>query len=366
MRCGSSYAENIMNAKAHDITVQRTRSPKQKPAWDDLPFGTIFTDHMFMMDYEEGTGWHSPRIVPYGPIPLDPAATVLHNAQAVFDGLKAYRGDDGTIRIFRPRTHAERLKRTCELMRIPTLEPELVVNSFRRLVQLERDWVPTGPGTSLYLRPTVIATEPFISVRTSRRYAYYVILSPVGPYYSAPARLIANETRSRAAPGGIGNAKAAANYAAGLPAVHDAAVAGYSQVLWLDAREHTYLEEAGNMNVMVRIAGTVITPPLAGTILPGVTRQSVLEILREWGERVEERPISIHEVVGAAREGTLQEMWGTGTAAIISQVSELRYRDETIIINGGARGPITDRLYTELNNVQYGRVPDTRGWTDVI
>ncbi len=351
------------------IPITRTPSPKTRPADDALSFGTAFTDHMFVMDYAEGQGWHRPRIVPYQPFSLDPAAAVLHYAQAVFDGLKAFRGRDGQIRLFRPTKHAERLALSCERMCIPAPAPEAVLESFHALIGLDQAWVPSKPGTALYLRPTVMATEAFLGVRPAKAYSYFLILSPVGPYYAEgmnPVKILATDTYVRAVQGGTGAAKTAGNYAASLYGAEIAKKLGYTQVLWLDGVHHKYLDEVGTMNIMVKIGDEVITPPLNGAILAGVTRDSILTLMRDWGLTVSERPVSIDEVTAAAANGTLAEMWGTGTAAVVSPVGELGYRDHRIVINGGKTGPLTQKLYDAIVGIQYGLSYDPHGWTEPL
>ncbi len=353
-----------------EFPVTHTQNPKPHPADDTLRFGETFTDHMFQMNYDEGRGWHDPRIVPYAPFTMDPACCVLHYAQAVFDGLKAFRGDDGQVRIFRADRHAARLNRSCDLLCIPPLDPALVQQSFRQLVALDQDWVPSKRGTALYIRPTVIATDTFLGVHPSHSYLYYVILSPVGAYYAeglAPVKILATDQYVRAVPGGLGAAKTAANYAASLYAAEEAKQKGYAQVLWLDGREHEFLDEVGSMNIMLRLGDTVITPPLTnGTILDGITRNSALQLLRDWGIPVQERPISIHEVTEAHRTGQLTEMWGTGTAVVISPVGELGFRNERMTINGGKTGELTQRLFDAISSIQYGTTNDRHGWMSAV
>jgi branched-chain amino acid aminotransferase len=347
------------------IRVVKATTHKTKPKDSELGFGNVFTDHMFVSDFQEEKGWYDPRVEPYGLLPLDPAAAVLHYAQAVFDGLKAFRGVDGKVRLFRPQKHVERLNNSAKHMCIPPLDPELALRSLVTLVGIERDWVPAAIGTSLYIRPTIIASEPFLGVRPAKSYIYFVILSPVGAYYPegmAPVKIRVEERHVRAVEGGLGNAKTGANYAASLMAGEEAKHEGFTQVLWLDGVHRKYIDEVGTMNIMVKIAGEVITPPLTGTILPGVTRDSVLTLLRDWGGKVSERQISIDEVVAAHTAGTLEEVFGTGTAAVISPVGELAFRGRRMVINGGTIGPMTQKLYDAIVGIQYGKLADPHGW----
>jgi branched-chain amino acid aminotransferase len=347
------------------ITIQRTQWPKPSPDEANLSFGTVFTDHMLTQEYAADQGWGAACIEPYHELRLDPAAAVLHYAQAVFDGLKAYRSVDGQVRLFRPRQHAERLIRSAARLCIPPMDVDQVMEGLLALVGVDRDWVPHAIGTSLYLRPTLIATEPFLGVRPARNYLYFVIMSPVGAFYSsgmAPVRILVSDQYVRAVEGGTGAAKAAGNYAASLLAAEDAHRKGYDQVLWLDGVHRRYVDEVGTMNVMLRIGDEVVTPPLSGTILAGVTRDSVLTLLRDWGLRVSERPIGIDEIVAAAADGTLLECWGTGTAASISPIGELAYKDQHVVINGGRIGEWTQRLLDALRGIQYGTGSDPYGW----
>jgi branched-chain amino acid aminotransferase len=349
------------------IRITKATTKKAKPKDKDLSFGTVFTDHMFVVDFQEEKGWYDPRVEPYGPIALDPAAAVLHYAQAVFDGLKAFRGTDGRVRLFRPQKHVERLNNSARRLCIPPLDPDLALRSLVTLVGVEKDWVPSTVGTSLYVRPTIIANEAFLGVRPAHSYIYYVILSPVGAYYPEgmnPVKILVVDKYVRAVEGGVGAAKTAGNYAASLYAAEEAKHAGFTQVLWLDGVHRKYLDEVGTMNIMVRIGEEVITPPLTGTILPGVTRDSALTLMREWGGlTVSERQIGIDEVVAAADAGRLREVWGTGTAAVISPVGELAYKGRRIVINGGKIGELTQRLYDAIVSIQYATAPDTHGWT---
>jgi branched-chain amino acid aminotransferase len=351
------------------ISVTRTRTPGQKPADASLSFGKVFTDHMFVMNYVEGRGWHDPRVVPYAPLSLDPATSVLHYGQAVFDGLKAFRGADGTVRLFRAQRHAERLNKSCRALCIPEMDAGLVRRSFEAIVAADHDWVPSTQGTSLYIRPTVIATDVMLGVHPAHSYTYFVICSPVGAYYKEgvkPVRILATDTHVRAVQGGLGEAKTAANYAASLSAQQEAERAGYTQVLWLDGVERKYIDEVGTMNIMMQLGDEVITPPLAGTILDGVTRNSILQLLRDWGHTVSERKVSIDEVMQAGRDGTLREMWGTGTAAVVSPVGELGYKGEKISIGNGQTGMLTQKLYDAIVGIQYGQQPDPHGWTSTV
>jgi len=348
------------------IRIGRAATKKPKPKDSELTFGTVFTDHMFVMDFQEEKGWYDPRVEPYGPFPLDPAAAVLHYAQAVFDGLKAFRGRDGQVRLFRPQKHVERLIQSSQRLCIPPLDPDLALKSLVTLVGIEKDWVPSTVGTSLYVRPTIIASEPFLGVRPAKSYIYYVILSPVGAYYPEginPVKILVVDKYVRAVEGGVGAAKTGVNYAASLYAAEEAKHAGFTQVLWLDGRERKYIDEVGTMNIMMKIRDEIVTPPLSGTILAGVTRASALTLMRDWGLRVSERPVTIDEVAAAARTGTLEEVWGTGTAAVISPVGELAYKGERLVINGGRIGTLTQQLYDAIVEIQYGTAPDTRGWT---
>jgi branched-chain amino acid aminotransferase len=348
------------------IRITRIAQKKDRPKDKDLAFGTEFTDHMFLMDFQEEKGWYDPRIEPYGPLTLDPACANLHYGQGLFEGLKAFRGRDGKIRLFRPTKHVERLNRTAQKMCIPTLDPDMVLKSWTTLVDLDRDWVPSAVGTSLYIRPTIIASEAFLGVRPAKEYLYFVILSPVGAYYPEgmnPVKIKVIEDAVRAVPGGLGEAKTSANYAASLHAAEDAKHEGFTQVLWLDGVHRKYIEEVGTMNIMLKIGDEIITPPLAGTILAGVTRDSSLTLMREWGLRVSERPITIDEVIDAAHRGTLQEVWGTGTAAVISPVGELAYKGQRIVVHGGRIGELTQKLYDTIVGIQYGTAADTHGWT---
>ncbi|MDR1496395.1 MAG: branched-chain amino acid aminotransferase [Clostridiales Family XIII bacterium] len=350
----------------YDIEITKSMNPKEKPDPAVLGFGDIFTDDMFIMDYDEGEGWHDARIVPYAPIELDPAASVLHYAQETFEGLKAYRTAGGGLKLFRPDMNAKRTARTSDRLCIPPIDEGFYVDAIRALVDVDRDWTPDIDGTSLYIRPFIIATEPFLGVRPSRRYKFIIILSPVGPYYKeglAPTKIFVEDEYTRAAPGGTGYAKVGGNYAASLKAQMKAHELGFTQVLWLDGVERKYVEEIGTSNAFFVMNGEVWTAPLAGTILPGVTRDSVITLLKDWGVPVREERFTISEVFAASEAGELSEVFASGTAAVISPVGELRWKDRSITISGGDIGDLSQRLYDEITGIQSGRLPDTHGWT---
>jgi len=352
------------------ITFEKNLNPKQKPADQSaLGFGVYFTDHMFLMTYDDGEGWHDPRIVPYGPIALDPAAMCLHYGQEVFEGLKAYCGADGKIRLFRPAENMARLNLSNGRLCIPPIDEAFAVHAVEELVKVDRDWIPTQDGASLYIRPFIFATDPFVGVRPSRQYIFAVILSPVGAYYASglnPVKIFVEEKYVRAVKGGLGFTKAAANYASSLRAQQEAQAKGFSQVLWLDGVERKYIEEVGTMNVFFAINDEIITPALQGSILGGITRKSCIEILRAWDYNVTERPLALEEVVAAAKSGALKEAFGSGTAAVVSPIGELACGGETLSINNGEIGAISQRLYDELTGIQWGKLADPYGWTKVI
>ena len=351
------------------IEVQRAPTLKPKPASDGLGFGKYFTDHMFRMDFTTERSWHQARIQPYGPLGLDPGAAALHYAQAVFDGCKVFRGQDGQLRAFRLADHCRRLAASAERLAMQSVPPEQAREGIEALVRLEADWVPGAPGTSLYVRPVVVASEGFLGVRPADKYIFFVILSPVGSYFAGgaePVRIWVEQHYTRAAHGGLGGAKAAANYAAGLKASVEAKKRGYAQVLWLDAAEHRYIEEVGTMNLFVRIGDEVITPPLEDTFLPGITRESVLTLLRDWGAKVSERKLSIDELRAAHQKGELREVFGTGTAAVISPVGALGFDEGELKIGDGKVGEMSQRLYDAVTGIQAGTQPDRHGWMSVI
>lgn len=342
---------------------------KARPDESSLGFGQVFTDHMLVARYEEGKGWHDARILPYGPIQLDPAAAVLHYGQELFEGMKAYRGKDGKVRLFRPEANCQRMAEGAARLCIPPIPPEEMLQMVTELVTLEQDWVPHSEGTSLYIRPTLIATEPFLGVRPSKSYLFFIILSPVGAYYAEgfePVKIWVEPKYSRAAKGGLGAVKAGANYAASLLASEKAKEKGYAQVLWLDAAEHRWLEEVGTMNLFIRIGDEVVTPELGGSILPGITRDSVIKLLQSWDVPVTERAISIDEIREAHAKGTLVEVFGSGTAAVISPVKELCYKDEALEVGDGKMGELSRRLYDTLTGIQYGEVEDPFDWVRIL
>ena len=349
-----------------DIKITKTTTPKAKPApGQPLGFGKIFTDHMFVMNYTEGKGWHDARIVPYANLSLAPSAMVFHYGQEMFEGLKAYKGEDGSVYLFRPDMNAKRANNSNKRLVIPELPEEDFVEAVKAVVDVDRDWIPTDPGTSLYIRPFIIATDEFLGVAPSKTYLFIVILSPSGAYYESglePVGIWIEDEYVRAVKGGMGFTKTGGNYAASLIAQVKAHDDGYSQVLWLDGVERKYIEEVGAMNSMFKINGKVVTPMLNGSILPGVTRDSIIQVCKDWGYEVEERRISVDELVAAAKDGSLEEVWGTGTAAVVSPVNKLRYEDEVMHIGDGGIGELTQKLYDELTGIQWGKRPDTRGW----
>lgn len=350
-----------------DIRVEKTTNPKMKPAEDDpLTFGTIFTDHMFVMDYEEGKGWHDARIVPFQDLHLSPAAMVFHYGQEMFEGLKAYRSKEGKVLLFRPDKNIERANNSNDRLCIPRINPDDFMDGLKAIVKIDADWIPTRPGTSLYVRPFVIATDPFLGVRPSHTYQFIIILSPSGPYYPEgldPVKIWIEDEYVRAVRGGIGYAKTGGNYCASLKSQVKAHDEGYSQVLWLDGVERKYIEEVGAMNIFFKINGTVLTPMLNGSILPGVTRDSVLSLCKLWGVPAEERKISVDELEEAARTGALEEVFGSGTAAVISPVNELRFGDEVMKIGDGNIGPVSQKLYDTITGIQLGEIEGPAGWS---
>lgn len=348
-----------------NIKITKTTSPKQKPSSDKLGFGKIFTDHMLVMNYIEGQGWLEPEIMPYGPIPMDPSTMVYHYGQAVFEGLKAYNTADGKVKLFRPEKNFERLNKSNDRLCIPHVNVKDCVEALITLVNLEKDWIPTAEGASLYIRPFIISTDAFLGVHPAKTYKFIIILSPSGAYYPGginPVKIYVENELVRAVQGGTGFAKTPGNYASSLLAQAKAEKLGYVQVLWLDGVEKKYVEEVGSMNVFFKIDGEIITPSLDGSILPGITRDSSIQVLRNMGYKVTERKLSISEVFEAADKGKLEEVFGTGTAAVISPVGELNWNGKIITINNNKIGEVSQKLYDTLTGIQWGTVEDKFGW----
>ena len=353
-----------------DIRIERIAEPKVKPDESKLGFGKHFTDHMFIMDYSTEKGWHDARIVPYGPICLEPSAMVFHYAQELFEGMKAYRTPDGQIQLFRPMKNIERMNATCDRLCVPRIPSEDTLQAIKAVVRADVDWVPHAEGTSLYIRPFIIATDESLGVHPSHTYQFIIILCPVGSYYAAginPVKICVERDYVRCVKGGTGRAKAGGNYAASLIGQKKAEDLGYAQVLWLDGIHRKYIDEVGAMNVFFVIDGVVVTPSLEdGNILPGVTRDSCICLLKKWGVPVEERHVSIDEVIEAHKNGKLDEAFGTGTAAVISPVGELYDNGSKMIINNMEIGPISHRLYDALTGIQWGKKPDDMNWTEKV
>ena len=352
-----------------EIKIERAKTLKEKPDQNNLGFGTYFTDHMFMMDYTEGVGWHDARIVPYAPIAMDPATMVLHYAQETFEGLKAYRNPKGEITLFRPEMNARRMINSNKRICMAELPEDMFVEAVEAIVKYEQDWIPTAKDTSLYIRPFMLASEASVGVHPAKSYTFVIILSPVGSYYPEgvnPVKIWVEDEYVRAVKGGTGFTKCGGNYAASIAAQVKAESHGYTQVLWLDGVHRKYVEEVGTMNVMFLIDDTVVTAPLEGSVLPGVTRDSIIHILKDWGYKVEERELSIDELMEAGRNGKLREAFGTGTAAVISPVGQLYYKGEEIVINDFKTGELTQKLYDTLTGIQWGRLEDKYGWVRYI
>lgn len=348
-----------------EIRITKTAAPAARPDAGSLGFGQYFTDHMFLMDYDAGQGWHDARIVPFAPLTLTPAAAVFHYGAEVFEGLKAYRTAAGNVQLFRPIDNMRRMNDSAERIGLPQFDEQDGMQALLALVDLDRDWVPAADGTSLYLRPFLIATDPSLGIHTIEHALFCIIASPSGSYYKEginPVRIMIETADVRAVRGGTGYAKCGGNYAAANRAGARAEQLGYSQVLWLDGVERKYVEEVGSMNVMFKIAGTVVTPKLTGSVLPGITRRSCIQLLQDWGVPVEERLLSVDELMDALQAGTLEEAFGCGTAAVVSPIGELRYGDVQMQVGGGRIGALTQRLYDELTGIQYGRRPDPHGW----
>lgn len=353
----------------NQFPVTRTTSPKQKPDPGTLSFGTVFTDHMFVMEYTPSGGWQNGRIVPYGPIQLDPAAVVLHYGQEMFEGLKAYKTASGKVQLFRPYMNAKRTNRTNDRLCIPPIDEELFVSAIKALVDVDQDWIPQGEGTSLYVRPFIFGDEPYLGVRASKTYRFMIILSPVGPYFSSglqPTKMYVEDQYIRATAGGTGEAKCGGNYGGALKAQEIAHEKGYEQILWLDAHDRKYIEEIGSANAFFVIGDEVVTSPLSGTILPGITRDSIIALCKHFGIPVSERKLSIDELLEAYRAGRLKEMFASGTAAIVAPIGELLYQDQLMTINDGKIGPIAQKMYDTIYGIQTGRVDDFMNWTVAV
>ncbi len=347
------------------ITIERNQNPKQKPASEHLVFGNTFSDHMFICDYSTEKGWHDARIIPYQEIKIAPSNMTLHYGQSIFEGLKAYKTADKKVNLFRPIENIRRLNASCVRMCIPPIDEEFGLEAIKTLVELDRDWIPEEEGTSLYIRPFIFATDAHLGVRPSNTYSFVIITGPVGAYYKEginPVKIYVESNYVRAVIGGLGEAKAAANYAASLKAQVEAKEKGYTQVLWLDGVEKKYIEEVGTMNVFFIIGNEVVTPKLTGSILPGITRKSSVDLLKSWGYETNERRITIQEIYEAHEKGLLKEVFGTGTAAVISPVGELNWNGESIQIGDGKTGAVSQRLYDTMTGIQYGKLPDTMNW----
>ena len=339
---------------------------KKKPGENDsLSFGDIFTDHMFVMDYKASTGWHNARIIPYGSFQIDPAAMGIHYAQEIFEGLKAYRGKDDEIFLFRPEENIKRFNASASRVCMPNVDEDVFMEGMKKLVLLDSEWIPKNKGTSLYIRPAMFATEPHLGVRPAKEYIFFVILSPVGAYYKEglnPVKIYVEDKYVRAAVGGLGEAKTGGNYAASLLASEEAKEKGFTQVLWLDASQREYIDEVGTMNMFFIIDNEIVTAPLTGSVLRGITRDSVIRLAGDWGLKVSERMVSIHEILDAAKSGKLKEAFGTGTAAVISPVGYITYKGQDYTVAGGKMGDLSQRLYDEIIGIQFGEKKDMHGW----
>ena len=352
-----------------EIRIERAAQLKAKPDPKTLGFGKIFTDHMFIMDYEPEKGWYDARIVPFGPFQIHPASTVLHYGSEIFEGLKAYRRADGQVQLFRPIENIRRMNNSAERLCLPQISEDLAMEVLTKFVNMEQDWTPSEPGTSLYLRPFMFGNDQTLGVHAVHHATYMIIASPVGSYYKEginPVKIMIESEDVRAVRGGTGYAKCGGNYAASNRAGQKAELKGYSQVLWLDGVERKYIEEVGAMNVMFKIKGEIVTPALTGSILPGITRKSCIEVLKSKGYTVSERLLSVDELSAAMADGTLEEAWGCGTAAVVSPIGELCYKDQIFTVNGGKIGEVTQMLYDTLTGIQWGKLEDTFGWTRLI
>jgi branched-chain amino acid aminotransferase len=358
-----------MNIRVEKTT---TTNPKKIPTDKELAgtqFGTIFTDHMLVVDYDKNKGWHDARVVPYGPFSLDPATCCLHYGQLIFEGMKAYRTGDGRVVMFRPDQNMERMNESGERMCIPPIDAKDMISAIAELVRVDSAWVPSAPGTSLYVRPFILASDAFLGVHPSNTFIFSTILSPVGAYFKgglSPVKIYVEDKYVRAVRGGTGYAKCAGNYAASLKSQEEAEKTGYSQVLWLDGVERKYIEEVGGMNIFFVIDGEVVTPELNGSILPGITRKSVMALVKSWGMPMAERKISIQELADAHKAGKVQEVFCTGTAAVISPIGELKWKDSSMIFNDGKIGGVSQRLYDEITGIQTGAIEDKFGWVYTV
>ncbi len=349
-----------------DIRFEERAQLKTKPDENHLGFGKYMTDYMFVYDWDKEQGWHDARNVPEGPIELDPACVTLHYAQETFEGLKAYRTASGDIQLFRPYMNAARMNRSNERLCMPEIPEDDFVNAIKALVEVEKDWVPHAKDTSLYIRPFMFATEAFLGVHMAAAYKFMVICCPVGAYYPTgldPVKILVEDELVRAVKGGTGFTKCGGNYAGSILGQVKAEKMGYTQVLWLVGEHRKYVEEVGTMDIMFKIAGEIYTAPIEGTVLPGVTRDSMIHLLREWGYKVNETHLAVDDLMKAGHDGTLEEVFGTGTAAVISPVGELRYKDDVVVINGNKTGELTQKLYDTLTGIQWGRIEDPYGWT---
>lgn len=349
-----------------EIKIVKTTAPKAKPDPSTLGFGRIFSDHMFRMNYSPDKGWHDAEIVPFGNITLHPASTVLHYGSEIFEGLKAYRRADGSVQLFRPIENVRRMNNSAERLCLPTVPEDDMLEALTKFVEVEQDWTPSLPGTSLYLRPFMFGNDPNLGVHAVHNASFYIIASPVGSYYAEginPVKIMIEDEDVRAVRGGTGYAKCGGNYAASNRAGKRAEDKGYSQVLWLDGVHRKYIEEVGAMNVMFKIDGEIVTPALTGSILPGITRKSCIEVLKSKGYKVSERLLSVDELEEALKSGKLEEAWGCGTAAVVSPIGELAYKDDVFTVNNGEIGPVTQELYDTLTGIQWGTREDTFGWT---
>ena len=348
-----------------NINITLSKNLKPKPDENTLVFGQTFTDHMFTMDYNDQNGWHNAQILPYGNIELDPASMILHYGQEVFEGMKAYRSKQGNIMLFRPEKNFERLNISNDRLCIPKLDESFCLEALTKLLEIDKDWVPHLPGTSLYIRPFIIATQKGLGVHPAKEYKFLIICCPVGSYYKEglnPVKIYVESEYVRAVKGGTGFIKSGGNYAASLKGQEKAEKMNYSQVLWLDGRERKYIEEVGAMNVFFKIDGKVITPSLEGSILPGITRRSTIELLKSWNIPVEERKISIDELITAYNENKLEEAFGTGTAAVISPIGEFNYENKVMVVNNNKIGELSQKLYDTLTGIQWGKIEDKFGW----